>query len=335
MARLLQLLALCVFVAGCGGESEESTPEEPAPVNDMEDRAGEQTAETTAPDPLSEETSEELADRYFNLFEELEAEQAAEEAERALSREQRREERRRAREARQRDAEEARQRYSEEVRRQASAEAEKRAAEEAARVSVRATELPRAGRRAEERPAGRTAEIPTHSSAANAVPPPPPKELADWTVQGLTDDFGEVVVVAAQSRWAAPRHEMDFPYHDQRARINIGCSEVWFEFSTATPRLARVENRSARVYSIEARLDGAGKSEHWAASHFDDTTVGIVNYASNFNAQAVAQISRGDRLAVLFPWRTVGNAVFEWSLRGAVEEIATSCATTGKVRNER
>lgn len=164
MTRLLQLLALCVFVAGCGGESEEPTPEEPTPVNDIEDKAVAQTAETTAPDPLPEETSEEVADRYFNFFEELEAEQAAEEAERALSREQRREERSRAKEARQRDAEEARQRYLEEVRRQASAEAEKRAAEEAARMSVRETELPRTGRRAEERPAGRTAEIPTHAN---------------------------------------------------------------------------------------------------------------------------------------------------------------------------
>ena len=140
MARLLQLLALCVFVAGCGGESEEPTPEQPAPANDMDDKAGEQTAETTAPDPLPEETSEELADRYFNLFEELEAEQAAEEAERALSREQRREERSRAKEARQRDAEEARQRALEDSRLQA-AEAEKEAAEEASRMSAREADL--------------------------------------------------------------------------------------------------------------------------------------------------------------------------------------------------
>ena len=140
MARLLQLLALCVFVAGCGGESEEPTPEKPAPVNDIEDKAGAQTAETTAPDPLPEESISEIADRYSNFFEELEAEQAAEEASREEARRQAEAEMRRAESERQARAEEARQRALEDGRRQA-AEAEKEAAEEASRMSAREADL--------------------------------------------------------------------------------------------------------------------------------------------------------------------------------------------------
>ena len=140
MARLLQLLALCVFVAGCGGESEEPTPEEPAPVNDIEDKAGAQTVETTAPDPLPEETLSEAADRYSNFFDELDAERAAEEASREEARRQAEAEMRRAESERQARAEEAQQRALEGSRRQA-AEAEKEAAEEASRMSAREADL--------------------------------------------------------------------------------------------------------------------------------------------------------------------------------------------------
>ena len=162
----------------------------------------------------------------------------------------------------------------------------------------------------------------SETQSRTAPPPsPPPKETPKWRTINLTSEFGEIASKAAVSEWAIPLRQMDFPYQDVRARIFVECDAVWFRFDD-DPNLTDSEvGDGYSTHRVRYRLDGGDEIRTWRGNQrWGGTDINLRDSAS-----AVAAISRGDRLDVVFNWYGEGNVVFQWELSGSTKAIKDSC----------